>query len=329
MDCLSHSRRRACRWGALAGLLAALPIAAVAADTAFPSKPIRMVVPTAGGTVDLIARYVAPKLSEAWGQPVVVDTKAGASGSIAAAMVAQSPPDGYTVLVSYNPLVINAFLRKDLKYRFADFEPITRAVSSEQVLVVNPDVPADDLADFIALAKREQGALNYASISPGSASHLTMEFFKTRAGVDIKHIPYKGAAPAISDLLGKRTDAGFFAVANVIQFVKTGRLKALAVTGSKRLKSLPDVPSMAEAGFPDFDATIWIGFSAPQGTPATIVDKYQREIARILGMPDIRKAIEGDDFDIVASTPEAFGRFIERETATWEKVADRAGVSIE
>lgn len=325
----SRSRRRVCQWGLLAGLLAAGPLSASAEQAAFPSKPIRLIVPTAGGTVDLIARYVAPKLSQAWGQPVVVDTKAGASGSIGAALVAQAAPDGYTILASYNPLVNSAFLRKDLRFRFADFAPITRAVSSEQLLVVNPNVPAANLAEFIELAKREPGKLNYASISPGSASHLTMELFKTRAGVDIAHIPYQGAAPAIAGLLGGDTQAGFFAAANAIELVRNGRLKALAVSGSKPLRSLPDVPSMAQAGFPDFDATIWIGFSAPPGTPAGIVDMYQREIARILNLPDVRAAIEGADFDVVASSPQDFKAFIQREIATWEEVAKRAGVQID
>lgn len=321
--------RRVCILGLLASLLAAPCLAAHAADAPFPSKPIRMVVPTSGGTVDLIARYVAPKLSAAWKQPVVVDTKPGASGSIGATFVAQAAPDGYTILVSYNPLVNNSFLRKNLHYRFKDFQQITLAVSSEQVLVVNRDVPASNLSQFIKLAKEKKGALNYASISPGSASNLTMELFKARAGVDITHIPFTGAAPAITSLLAKNTDAGIFAAANVIQLVKAGRLRALAVTGSKRLKSLPDVPSMAEAGFPNFDATIWIGFSAPPGTPAAIVDKYQREIAKILDMPEIHKAIEAADFEVVASTPKAFKAFIGKETATWKEIAKRANVRID
>lgn len=309
-------------------LLMAAPLAALG-QAAFPSKPIRLVVPTAGGTVDLIARYVAPKLSEAWGQPVIVDTKAGASGNIAASMVAKAPADGYTILAGYNPLAISSFLTEKLTYDLAELTPITLAVSSPQVLVVHADVPASNLREFVSLAKSKNGELNYGSISAGSASHLTMELFKTRAGVELKHIPYKGAAPAINDLLGKSTEAGFFAVANVISYVKAGRLKALAVTGSKRLKSLPDVPSMAESGFPNFDATIWIGFLAPAGTPAPILKKYNQEMVRILRMPDVRDRIEAADFEVVASTPEGFGKFIGSEIKTWEKVAKQAGAQLD
>ena len=319
--------RRGCL-SLFAALLMAAPLAALS-QAAFPSKPIRLVVPAAGGTVDLIARYVAPKLNEAWGQPVIVDTKAGASGNIAASMVAKSPADGYTILVGYNPLAISSFLTKNLTYDLADLTPITLAVSSQQVLVVHADLPASKLREFISLAKNRNGALNYASVSAGSASHLTMESFKTRAGIELKHIPYKGAAPAINDLLGKSTEAGFFAVANVISYVKAGQLKALAVTGSKRLKSLPGVPSMAESEFPNFDATIWIGFLAPAGTPAPIIKKYNQEIVRIFHMPDVRDKIEAADFEVVASTPEAFRNFIGSEITTWGKVAKQAGVQLD
>jgi tripartite-type tricarboxylate transporter receptor subunit TctC len=313
----------------LMAMVAALPSIGHAAGDVFPSKPIRLIVPTAGGTVDLIARYVAPPLSIAWKQPVVVDSRPGASGAIGAGIVAQAQPDGYTILASYNPLVNNAFLRKDVRDRFSDLQPITLAVASEQVLVVNPALPVANLAGFINLAKQKQGALNYASIAPGSASHLTMELFKARAGIDLEHIPYQGAGPAINALLGHNTDAGFFAVANVIQLVKAGQLKALAVTGSKRLKSLPEVPSMAELGFQNFDAAIWIGFSAPPHTPVDIVDKYQREIARILSSDETRKAIEQADFEVVASTPQQFKQFLEKETETWRAVAKQANVHLD
>lgn len=310
-----------------AALLMAVPFSA-SGETNFPSKPIRIIVPTTGGTVDLIARYLAPKLQDAWGQPVVVDAKPGASGNIAASLVAKSPADGYTILTGFNPLAISSFLSRNLTYDLKELAPITLAVSSEQVLVVNADLPVSNLQEFIKLAKERKGSMNYGSISAGSASHLTMESFKTRAGIDLKHIPYKGAAPALNDLLGKTTDAGVFAVANVISYVKAGRLKALAVTGSERLKSLPDVPSMAESGLPNFDATIWIGFLAPAGTPTAIIDKYNTEMRRILRNPEMRERIESADFKVVASTPEEFGKFIQSEIGTWEKVAKQAGAEI-
>lgn len=311
-----------------AAFLAGLPITA-AADAPFPSKAIHIVVPATGGTVDLIARLIAPKLQQAWGQPVVVDTKAGASGNIAAAHVAKARPDGHTVLIGFNPLAISSFLSKNLTYDLKDLQPITLAVASEQLLVVNATVPASTLAEFVALAKASKGRLNYGSIAAGSASHLTMELFKTRAEVDLKHIPYKGAAPALTDLLGGTTQAGVFAAANVIQYVKEGRLKALAVTGSKRLKSLPDVPSMAEAGFPNFDATIWIGFLAPAGTPKPIIRKYQEEIARILQLPDVRAAIAVAEFEAVANKPEEFDAFIRSEVDIWRRVVEQSGTKLD
>ncbi len=328
---MSHYSARMSRreWLRALMIVAVVASSAALAQEPFPSKPIRLVVPTVGGTVDLIARYVAPKLSEAWGQPVVVDTKAGASGNIAAALVAKAPADGYTILAGYNPLAISAALHEVLQYDLAALTPVTLAVSAPQILVVHPGVPAANIREFIALAKARNGAMSYASISPGSASHLTMELFNTRAGIQLVHVPYKGAAPAINDLLGMHVQAGFFAAANVIQHVKTGQLRALAVTGGKRLTSLPNLPTIVDSGFPMFDATIWIGFLLPAGTPAPIIEKYNREIVRILRLPDVRVRIEALDFDVIGSTPEAFGNFIRSEITTWSNVAKKANVRLD
>lgn len=293
-----------------------------------PSKPVRIVVPASGGTVDLVARAVIPGLQLALGQPVIADTKPGASGNIAATFVAKSPGDGQTILTGFNPIVISTFLSKNLHYDLQkDLKPITLGVTSEQILVVNSGLPVSTLAEFVALAKKSDGKMNFGSIGAGSASHLTMELFKSRAGIQIKHIPYKGAGPAMTDLLGKVTDAGVFAAANVIPYVKDGRLKALAVTGSKRLKTLPNVPSMAEAGFPNFNATIWIGFLAPAGTPDPVVLDMQQQFARVLTSPDVQKNMEANEFDVVASTPDEFARFLKREAETWGSVAKQAGLA--
>ena len=309
--------------------------AALASPLAFgqswtPSKPVRIVVPASGGTVDLVARAVIPALQQALGQPVIADAKPGASGNIAATLVAKSPGDGHTILTGFNPLVISTFLSKNLQYDLQkDLKPITLGVTSEQVLVVNSEVPVSTLAEFVALAKKSDGNMNFGSIGTGSASHLTMELFKSRAGVEIKHIPYKGAAPAMTDLLGKVTHAGVFAAANVIPYVKDGRLKALAVTGSKRLKSLPDVPSMAEAGFPNFSATTWIGFLAPASTPDPVVRDMQQQFARALTSPEVQKRMEANEFDVVANSPEEFAKFLKREAEIWGSVAKRAGLVAE
>ena len=303
----------------------ALMPGAVGAHEPFPSMPIHLIVPTVGGTVDLIARIVGTRLSEAWGQPVVIEQKAGASGNIAAEMVARKAADGYTILISYNPLVNSRFLSKELSYnKISDLAPITLATLTPQILVVNSSVPVSNIHEFIAMAKAKPNTLNYASIAPDSASHMTMELFKTRAAIKINHVPYKGAAPAINDLLGKNVEAGFFGAANVIEYVKAKQLRALAVTGRKRLRSLPNVPTVVESGFPDFDATLWIGFLAPAQTPAPIIEKYNHEIIRILELPEVRSQLEALDFEVVGSTPAAFGDFIRSETAIWSNVAKEA-----
>lgn len=309
--------------------------AALASPLAFgqswtPSKPVRIVVPALGGTVDLVARAVIPGLQQALGQSVIADAKPGASGNIAATLVAKSPGDGHTILSGFNGLVIGTFLSKNLQYDLQkDLKPITLAVTSEQVLVVNSAVPVSTLAEFVALAKKSGENMNFGSIGPSSASGLTMELFKSRAGIEIKQIPYNGAAPAITDLLGNVTQAGVFGAANVIPYVKDGRLKALAVTGSKRLKSLPDVPSMAEAGFPNFSATTWIGFLAPASTPDPVVRDMQQQFARALTSPEVQKRMEANEFDVVASSPEEFAKFLKREAEIWGSVAKRAGLVAE
>jgi tripartite-type tricarboxylate transporter receptor subunit TctC len=294
-----------------------------------PTRTVRIVVPASGGTVDLVARLVTPRLQEMWGQAVIVESRPGASGNIAAALVAKAPGDGHTLLVGFNPLVISTFLSKNLQYDIKELAPVTLGVTSEQVLVVNPDLPVNTLAEFVALAKKSDSLLNYGSIGIGSASHLTMELFKSRAGINVKHIPYKGAGPALTDLLGKQTSAGVFASANVIPFVKDGKLKALAITGGKRLKSLPGVPSMAEAGFPNFEAPVWIGFLAPATTPAPIIRKIQEDIAKALRAPSAQGSIDAAEFNIVANTPEEFGRFLQSEATTWARMAQQADVKPE
>ena len=239
-----------------------------------PSKTVKIIVPIVGSTNDVLARIVAPKLSEAIGQPVVVENKPGAGGNIGADFVAKSPPDGHTLLVGYNgPLAINVGLFDKMPYDpVKDLAPITLAVATPQYLVVNPALPIKSVPEFVAYAKNSAHKMSYASIAVGSASHLTMEMLKVAAGVDITHIPYRGAGPAVTDLIAGNVDAAFLVPGNVQQFLKEGRLRLIATSGQKRFASTPTIPTLIESGYPDFLATSWIGFLTTAGTPKPIID---------------------------------------------------------
>jgi len=296
-----------------------------------PSKPIRIVVPIVGSTNDVLARLVAPKLQEALGQPVVVENKPGAGGNIGANEVAKSVPDGHTLLVGYNgPLAINVGLFDKMPYDpLKDLAPITLAVKSPQYLVVNPATGITSVKDFVARAKAAPGKYSYGSVALGSASHLTMEMLKSAAGFHMTHIPYRGAGPAVTDLIAGNIQAGFFVPGNVQQFVKEGRLRLLATSGSKRFASTPDIPTLSESGYKDFEASSWIGFLAAGGTPAPIIERYHREIVKILNQPDIRKRLQEMEFDVVATTPKQFSDWIRTEITRWGKVIKDTGAKAE
>lgn len=322
----------------MTGLLRALIIAGLlgystagGAQGAFPSSPIKLIVPTAGGTNDLLARLLAPKLSAALGQPVIVETKAGAGGNIAAEFVARADPDGYTILIGYNgPIANNVSLFKKLPFDpVKDFIPITLAVTAPQLLVINPSVPAVNIREFIALAKSRPGQLNYASISLGSGSHLTMEWLKSAADVNLLHVPYKGAAPALTDLLSGTVQAGFFVPGNVLQYGKAGRLRIIASASPERFKSTPDVPTLIEAGLNDFVAVAWIGLFAPARTPERIIEIYHREITKALRAPDVHDKLRGIEFDVIASTPKEFEEFIRADIARWAAVIRKLGLKLD
>ncbi len=310
----------------LAAALAALPLAAMAQDWA-PSKPIRVIVPVVGGTVDALARLVQPKLQEAWGQSVVVETKAGAGGNIGADFVAKSPGDGHTVLVAFTaPITVNPALYGNLPYDpLKDLAPIVLAVTAPQYRGIHPGVAAETGAECIALAKANPGKLNYGSIAVGGASHLTMEMLKAAAGVDLIHIPYKGPGPTITDLLGGQIQASFLIAGNALPHIRTGKMKALASTGRTRFASTPNVPTMIEAGFADFEAVGWIGLMAPGATPRPIVDRWNRELLRIIALPDVRSRLLAMEFEIIGSTPEKFAEYIRWETPRWGKVVRDTG----
>ncbi len=318
---------------AAAACLATLASAATtaAAQEWSPSKPVRIIVPIVGSTNDALARLVAEKLGPAIGQSVYVENKPGAGGNIGADMVAKSPPDGHTLLVGYNgPLAINPTLFKNMSFDpVKDLAPITLAVTSPQYLVVNNDVPIKTIAELVAAAKADPSRLSYASVSVGSASHLTMEMFKAAAKINITHVPYKGAAPALTDLVAGNVHTAFLVPGNVQQYVRQGRLRILAVSGEKRFASMPDVPTMIESGYPNFVATSWIGFLAPAGTPRNIVARYNKEIVQILNMPDVKQKLQDMEFEVVASTPAQFGQWIGTEIPRWGKVIKDTGTTID
>lgn len=293
----------------------------------FPAKPVRIVVPVQGGTMDLLARLVAPLLSDSLGQPVLVETKAGAGGNIGTDYVAKSAPDGYTLIVGFNgPLAINVTLFDKLPFDpVKDLAPITLAVSAPQFLVVHPGVPVSSVAEFVAYAKAQRPSLNYGSIGIGGASHLTMEMFKSAAGLELVHVPYKGSAPAVIDLLAGIVPVEFLVPGNVLPYMKAGRMKVLASTGRQRLASTPNVPTMIESGYADFEAISWIGFLAPARTPRAIVERYNAEMVRILKRPEIRDKLVAIDFEVIGSSPEEFGGVIKAEIVKWGEVIRRTG----
>lgn len=295
-----------------------------------PTKPVRIVVPIIGSTNDVLARMVAPKLQEALGQAVVVENKAGAGGNIGANEVAKAASDGHTLLVGYNgPLAINVGLFDKMPYDpLKDLAPITLAVKAPQYLVVNPATGITSVQDLVAKAKAAPTKYSYGSVALGSASHLTMEMFKSAAGFHMTHIPYRGAGPAMTDLIAGNVQAGFFVPGNVQQFVKEGRLRLLASTGTRRFASTPDVPTLSEI-FKDFEATSWIGFLAPGGTPQHIIDRYNREIVAILNQPDTRKRLQEMEFEIMATTPKQFSDWIRTEIGRWGKVIKDTGTKAE
>jgi tripartite-type tricarboxylate transporter receptor subunit TctC len=314
----------------LALAAASLACSAFAQEWA-PTRPVRIVVPIVGSTNDVLARLVAPKLQEAIGQPVIVDNRPGAGGNIGADMVAKAPPDGLTLLVGYNgPLAINVTLMDKMPYDpVKDLQPITLAVKAPQYLVVNAKSDIKNLQDLVAKAKAQPNKYSYASIAVGSASHLTMEMFKLAAGVNLTHVPYKGSNLAVTDLIGGNVDAGFFVPGNVQQFVQQGRLRLLASSGARRFQSTPDVPTIAESGYKDFEATSWIGFLTAPNTPKPIVDRYHRELVKILTSPEISAKLHDMEFEVVAGTPEQFTGWIQSEIARWGKVIKATGAKAE
>lgn len=313
---------------------AALTLACAGASAqTYPAKPIRLVVPyPPGGPLDIMARAIGQKLTEAWKQPVVVDNRAGAGGNIGADLVAKSPADGYTLLMgAVATHAINPGLYSKLPYDpVKDFTPVALVAQVPNILVINPSVPAKSVRELIALARAKPGYLNFGSGSTGSTGHLAGELFNTMAGVQMVHIPYKGAAPAMADLLSGQVQLMFDNLANALPNVKAGRLRALAVTTLARSAAMPDLPTVAESGLPGFDLTTWFGLMVPAGTPPEIVARLNAEIVRALNAKDMRERLQKMGAEPPAdNTPEHFAAFIGTEAAKYAKVVKDSGAKVD
>ena len=297
----------------------------------YPNKAVRVIVPfPAGGSTDIVGRTVAQKLSELWGQPVVVDNRAGGGTVIGTDIVAKAPPDGYTLLVTPAPFTINPSLLAKLPYDpLADFAPITLINTTPLVVVVNPGVPARSVKDLIALAKARPGQLNFGSSGTGGSNHLAGELFNAMAGVKIVHIPYKGNAPALIDLAGGHVDLIFNGLTSALPLIKGGKLRALAVTSLQRSAALPDAPTLDEVALKGFVAVAWNGFGAPANTPRDVIAKINTDVIRIVSSPELKERLKAEGSDPVGSTTGQYAAFLRDEIAKWAKVIKFARVKAE
>lgn len=331
---LNHVRHRIGGAALAAGLAAtalALP-AAQAQPGAWPSKPVTLVVPfPAGGPTDAMARLLALKLGDRLGQQVVVDNRGGAGGGIAAEQVARAPADGQMLFFgTTGTMAINPSLYSRLRYDpVKDFAPVSLMATTMNVLVVDPALPARSTAELVSLAKARPGTLNYGSAGNGSSNHLSGELFRSMAGIELTHVPYKGSAPAMVDLLGGRLSMMFDTVAQQAQNIATGKVRALAVTGPRRSPLLPDVPTVQEAGLKGFDVTIWYGVLAPAATPAPVIDRLQREIAAVMATDEMKQRMQADGAQAVSSTPAEFAALIRQDTAKWAPVVKASGATLD
>ena len=309
----------------MGALLAIFALVAAADD--YPMHPVKIVVPfAAGGPADIYARFLAQRLQESMGQPFIVEDRPGGGSVIGTEIVAKSPPDGYTLLLMSNTHTVNESLMPDKPYQLLrDFAPIAPINYSDLVLVVNPAVHANTLQELIALAKKEPGKLNYASSGPGTPYHMAGELFKAMAGVDIVHVPYKESSGARTGLLGGQVDLMFDAVTVMNEQVKAGKARALATSGKARSKVMPDVPTLAEAGVPGYEAVIWLGLIAPKKTPPAIISRLNAEVTRIVSRPEVQAEWAKQGATAMTMTPEAFGRYIAGDIVKWERIVKVSG----
>jgi tripartite-type tricarboxylate transporter receptor subunit TctC len=310
--------------------LAAAAASAAFAQAGYPVKPVRLVVPSsAGGGTDIVARIIAPELTKRLGQQFVIENRAGAGTMIGIEVASKSPPDGYTLLMGLSTLAINSALYKKVPYDpVRDFAPIVHVVNAANVLVVHPSVPASNVGELVALARAKPRELAYASNGSGSSPHLAAEMFATAMGIKLNHIPFKGSAPAVTAMLGGQTQMAFNNAGDVLQHVRAGKLRALAVTGAKRLPALPDAPTMQEVGVPNYEAVAWWGYFAPAGTPRDIVAKLNAQINKAIQVPEVRErlSVQGSA-EIVGGTPEQLAAFMKAEIAKWSRVIKESGAT--
>jgi tripartite-type tricarboxylate transporter receptor subunit TctC len=307
---------------------AAASLTTLAAESAYPTRPVRLLIPFApGGGADTLARIITPKFHEALGQAWVVDNRGGAAGNLAAETVARATPDGYTVFQGFNTvLTVNPTLYKLPFSMEKDLQPVTMLANAQYILVLHPSVPANTLKEFVALAKQKPGAFNYSSAGVGSPLHLAAELFKKQAGINMVHLSYKGGSPAAAAVLAGEAHLIFGSVAASLPQIKAGRLKALATTGAKRSKVAPDLPTMAESGFPNFNVTSWYALLVPAGTPSGIVRVMHDTAAKVLDLPDVQQAMGRQGLEPETSAPQELGARIRKETALWANVIKDAGI---
>jgi tripartite-type tricarboxylate transporter receptor subunit TctC len=315
----------------IVAVAATLAAGQAAAQTNYPEQPIRILVGfTPGVAPDITSRLFAEKYTALWGKPVVVDNVTGAGGNIALERTAKAPPDGYTLVMGGNAsLIFNASLYDKLPYDpIKDFAPITQVFIAANVLVVHPSVPVNSLPELVAYAKANPGKLTYGHAGAGTSQHLGMELLKTVAGIDIQPVAYRGTTALLPDLLAGRVQVAFGNIANVPPLIKEGKLRAFAVSSRKRSAVMPDMPTMIEQGYPDFEAVPWFGLLAPAGTPRPIIDKLNVETVKIMAMPDVKKRLGELGLDLVGNTPEEFAAVIAREIPQWAKVIKGANIKL-
>jgi tripartite-type tricarboxylate transporter receptor subunit TctC len=319
--------------GTLPRIIATIALAAAASlahAQAWPSRPVKLVVPfSPGGFTDVVARILGQKLTESLGQPVIIENKPGAGSTIGSDYVAKSKPDGYTLVMVSTTQVSSPWLYKAMPYDvFRDFTPIMKLVEGPYVLVANPKLPVKSVAELLTLARSQPGKLDYASSGNGSAQHLVGAMFGTMGGVNINHVPYKGSGQAMQDIVGGQVQLGFVGMPNALPYIPSGRLRALAVTTRKRSPDLPDVPTMDEAGIKGYDATIWLGLLGPAGLPRDIVTRLNSEIIKALGSAETRKMILAAGVEVSTSSPEEFAALLRSEYDKWGKVVRETGATI-